>query len=180
MHEGRQKCLWPLAASFIDHGEIERTAIGEIDPQLVMAVLEHVIEGGAPPVFARRRPSLVEPYSKMSLSLVSVAFQRKSAAFEDRMQRIDEGPAPPRQIEPACPAALAEAAQQIVSRADRSGPGGTSQFIRRKRGDSSMTYYAAQCWVIKSDADVENRHCEPTGRRTAPPDDRLREAIQLL
>jgi hypothetical protein len=23
------------------------------------------------------------------------------------------------------------------------------------------------------------RHCEPTGRRKAPPDDRLREAIQL-
>jgi len=25
-----------------------------------------------------------------------------------------------------------------------------------------------------------NRHCEPTGRRKAPPDDRLREAIQSL
>jgi hypothetical protein len=24
------------------------------------------------------------------------------------------------------------------------------------------------------------RHCEPTGRREAPPDDRLREAIHLL
>jgi hypothetical protein len=26
----------------------------------------------------------------------------------------------------------------------------------------------------------ENRHCEPPGRREAPPDDRLREAIQSL
>src|SRR5258708_37897401 len=26
---------------------------------------------------------------------------------------------------------------------------------------------------------VSSRHCEPTGRRKAPPDDRLREAIQL-
>src|SRR6266567_3132697 len=25
-----------------------------------------------------------------------------------------------------------------------------------------------------------NRHCEPTGRRKAPPDDRLREAIHLV
>jgi hypothetical protein len=25
----------------------------------------------------------------------------------------------------------------------------------------------------------QSRHCEPTGRREAPPDDRLREAIQL-
>jgi hypothetical protein len=27
--------------------------------------------------------------------------------------------------------------------------------------------------------DAAKRHCEPTGRRKAPPDDRLREAIQL-
>jgi hypothetical protein len=27
---------------------------------------------------------------------------------------------------------------------------------------------------------IYTRHCEPTGRRKAPPDDRLREAIQLL
>jgi hypothetical protein len=38
-----------------------------------------------------------------------------------------------------------------------------------------MAKYAA----IPRYALIHQRHCEPTGRREAPPDDRLREAIQL-
>jgi len=57
---------------------------------------------------------LLEPYSKISLSLVSESFQRKPRPSKI-VQRVDEGEAA-RQVETACPAALAEAAEQIVFR----------------------------------------------------------------
>ncbi|MGL3106506.1 hypothetical protein [Bradyrhizobium sp. BR 1432] len=36
------------------------------------------------------------------------------------------------------------------------------------------------CAVICDAGNVVTRHCEPTGPREAPPDDRLREAIQTV
>jgi hypothetical protein len=36
-----------------------------------------------------------------------------------------------------------------------------------------------QCLMDFKEWESSLRHCEPTGRRKAPPDDRLREAIQL-
>ena len=63
--------------------------------------------------FCAASPSLVEPYSK-TVALVGLGVvPAKAAALEDRVQRIDEDEAA-RQVEPAGPAALAEAAQQIV------------------------------------------------------------------
>ena len=50
MHEGQEMPV-TLCGQIIDHREIERGAIGKIDPHLVMAVFEHVKEGGAAPVF---------------------------------------------------------------------------------------------------------------------------------
>ena len=74
MHE-RHEMTVAFCGELVDRREVERGAIGEIDPQFVMAVLEHVKEGRAPPVL-RRIALPVGPYSKLSLSLVSVSFQR--------------------------------------------------------------------------------------------------------
>ena len=92
--------------------EIERGAIGEIDQHLVMAVFEHVKEGRAAPVLrgvALAGRAVFEGVALVGLDVVPA----KPAALEDRMQRIDEDEAA-RQIEALGPAALAEAAQQVV------------------------------------------------------------------
>ena len=77
--------------------EIERRAIGKIDPHLVMAVFEHVIEGRAAPVLRRvalaGRP-IFEGVALVGLDVVPA----KPAALEDRMQGIDEDEAA-RQLE---------------------------------------------------------------------------------
>jgi len=49
MYEGDEMPV-TSGSEIVDHRKIERGAIGEIDPHLVMTVFEHVIEGGAPPV----------------------------------------------------------------------------------------------------------------------------------
>ena len=49
MHEGHEMPV-ALGGELVDRREIERGAIGQIDPHLVVAVFEHVKEGRAPPV----------------------------------------------------------------------------------------------------------------------------------
>src|SRR6266478_801157 len=111
MHEGQEM---PVAScrELIDQREIKRCAIGEIDLELVMTVFEHVIERGAAPVFRGRAlagRSVLEGVALVCFGVVPA----KSAPLENRVQRIDEDEAA-RQVETAGPAALAEAADQIV------------------------------------------------------------------
>ncbi len=111
MYEGDEMPV-TFGSEIVDHRKIERGAIGEIDPHFVMTVFEHVIKGGAPPVLrgiARAGRSILEAVALVCFGVVPA----KSAPLEDRMQRIDEDEAA-RQIETACPAALAKAANQIV------------------------------------------------------------------
>ena len=110
MHEGQEMPV-AVCGELIDQREIERCAIGEIDLEFVMAVFEHVIEGGAAPVLrgmALAGRSILEGVALVGFGVVPA----KSAALENRVQRIDEDEAA-RQVETACPAALAEAADQI-------------------------------------------------------------------
>src|SRR5260370_12206751 len=77
-----------------------------------MTVFEHVIECGAAPVFrggAFFGRSILEAVAFVCFSIVPA----KSTPLEDRVQRIGEDDAA-RQVETSRPAALAEAANQIV------------------------------------------------------------------
>ena len=134
VHEGHEMPV-ALGGKLVDQREVERGAIGEIDPHLVMAVFEHVKEGGAPPVLRR----IAFPGRAIFEAVALVGFgvvPAKSAALENRVQRIDEDQ-PARQIEAFGAAALAEAAHQIVlGRPVR--PWLTSQFISLRRGTRSM------------------------------------------
>jgi len=49
----RQEMPVTFCGQFIDHREVERGAIGEIDQDLVLAVFEHVIESRAAPGLRR-------------------------------------------------------------------------------------------------------------------------------
>jgi len=97
-----------------------------------MTVFEHVKEGERRQ-FPAASPSLVGPYSKLSLSLVSLSFQRNPRPRKS-MQCIDEDEAA-RQLETLRAAALAEAANQIVLGVPVK-PWLTSQFISCSRGVS--------------------------------------------
>ena len=111
MHEGQEMPV-TLRGEIVDHREIERGAIGKIDPHFVMAVFEHVKEDGAAPVLrgvALAGRSIFEAVALVGFGVVPA----KSAALENRVQRVDEDEAA-RHIETAGPAALAEAAHQIV------------------------------------------------------------------
>ena len=111
MHE-RHEMTVAFCGKLVDRREVERGAIGEIDPQFVVAVLKHVKEGRAPPVLRRIAlpgRSIFEAVALVGLGVVPA----KSAALENRVQRIDEDQ-PARQIEAFGAAALAEAAHQIV------------------------------------------------------------------
>ena len=103
-----------LLRQLVDHREVERGAIGKIDPHFVMAVFEHVKEGGAAPVL--RRIALGGRAVFEALAFVGFGVvPAKSAPLENRMQRIDEDQ-PARQLEAFGAAALAEAANEIVFR----------------------------------------------------------------
>ena len=109
--EGDQM-LMALGGDLVDHREIELVAFGEVDPDLVMAVLEQMVKHGAAPALggiARTGRAIFEGFAFVGLGVVPA----NAAALEDRVQRIDEEEAT-RQIEPLGAAALAEAAQQVV------------------------------------------------------------------
>jgi hypothetical protein len=55
----------------------------------------------------------------------------------------------------------------------------TTLFINRS-GSHAMDMPTADTRAVQDSFRPIVRHCEPTGRREAPPDDRLREAIQRL
>ncbi len=74
----------------------------------------HVIKGGAAPVLggvARAGRAIFKTVALVAFGIVPA----KAAPLEDRVQRVDEDETA-RQVQPAGPAALAEAAQQIVFR----------------------------------------------------------------
>ena len=113
VHEG-DKVLVAFRREVIDHREIERCGVGEIEPQLLVAMLQHVEEGAAPPVprrIAGIGRAILETVALVGFGVVPA----KAAALEDRVQRIDEDE-PARQVETARPAALAETADQVVLR----------------------------------------------------------------
>ena len=106
--------LVTLGGEVFDHRKVERGDVGKVDPDLVGAVLEHVVKGRTPPVLRRR--ALVARAVFEDVALIGLlCVPAKAAALEDRVQRIDEDEAA-RQVQPAGPAALAEPAQQIVFR----------------------------------------------------------------
>ena len=78
-----------------------------------MAVFELVVEGRPPPVRRGHRRSLVEPYSKLSLSLVSVSVQRKPRPSNTGCS-VSMKTSPRDSSTPRSAAALAEAADQVV------------------------------------------------------------------
>src|SRR5258708_35683663 len=98
-----------FGSEIVDHRKIERGAIGEIDPHFLLAVFEHVKEGGAPPVLrgvARAGRAILEAVALVCFGVVPA----EPAALENRMQRID-GEEAARQIDTPCPRALPEAAE---------------------------------------------------------------------
>src|SRR3977135_2258994 len=116
-----------LGGELIDQREIEGGAVGKIDPQFVMTVFEHVIEGGPTPVLrgiALAGRSILEDSALVCFGVVPA----KSAPLENRVQRIDEDEAA-RQIKTSCPAALAEAANQGVLR--HAGPALADQPVHQ-------------------------------------------------
>lgn len=95
----------------VDHGEIQRGAIGKVDLDIVVAVFEHVMEDRAAPVprgVALTGRSVLECIVLVGFGVVPA----KSAPLENRVQRIDEDQ-PARQFETACPAAFAKTADQV-------------------------------------------------------------------
>ena len=76
VHEG-DEMLVALGGEIVDHREIERVAIGEIDHAARHGRFRACGRRSSAASSAAASPSLVEPYSKLSLSLVSVSFQRK-------------------------------------------------------------------------------------------------------
>ena len=147
MHE-RHKMTVAFCGKLVDRREVERGAIGEIDPHFVVAVLQHVKEGRAPPVLRRIAlpgRSIFEAVALVGLGVVPA----KSAALENRVQRIDEDQAA-RQIEAFGAAALAEAAHEIVL-GKPVRPWLTSQFISLRRGARSMSgpqLHTVACRII--------------------------------
>src|SRR6516162_10399895 len=92
--------------------------------------------------FCAASPALVEPYSKLSLSLVSVSFQRNprpskigcSVSMKTMARDSSRPSARQRSQKP-----------RMRSFSDKPvRPWLTSQFIRRKRGSRSIRHYAAQ------------------------------------
>src|ERR1700716_1521039 len=114
-----------------------------------MAVLEHVVEGGAPPVL--RGVALAGRAILKTVALVGLGgIPAKAAALEDRVQRIDEDQ-PARQIEPACPAALAEAAQQVIL-------GQTGQALADQpvhQAQAGREFHAVLCRAMMSDGSLQ-------------------------
>ena len=135
MHEG-DEMLVALGGELVDHREIERVALGEIDPDLVLAVFEHVIEDRAAPVLggiALAGRAVFEGVAFVGLSVVPA----KAAALEDRVQRIDEDDGRATTSRPS--ARQRSQKPRIRSFSGRPvRPWLTSQFIRRRRGVSSM------------------------------------------
>ena len=111
MHES-DKMLVALRREIVDHREVERGAIGEIDRQFVIAVFKHVVEDRAAPVLrgvALVGRSIFERVALVGFGVVPA----KSVSLEYRVQRIDQNE-PARQLQPFGTATLAEAADQIV------------------------------------------------------------------
>jgi hypothetical protein len=103
-----------LGCKVIDHREVERGAIGKIDPHFVMTAFEHVKEGGAAPISCSIAVSGRPVFEALALVGFTVV-PAKSAPLENRVQRIDEDQ-PARQLEALRAAALAEAANEIILR----------------------------------------------------------------
>src|ERR1700674_607552 len=60
-------------------------------------------------------------------------------------------------------------------------PGKSSKPIRRRISSPIRSTRGPSCFSVRFCGErLSFRHCEPPGRRKAPPDDRLREAIQKL
>ena len=104
--------LVALLGEFAHEFEPVGPAIGEFDRQFLVAVFEHVIEDRAAPGlggFALVGRAIFEHVAFVGLGVVPA----KAAAFENRMQRVDEDH-PARHRDAFGAAALAEAADQIV------------------------------------------------------------------
>ena len=87
-------------------------AIGQIDRQFLVAVFEHVVEDRTPPRlrgFALVGRAIFENVAFVGLGIVPA----KAAAFENRVQRVDEDHSA-RYVKPLGAAALAETADQVV------------------------------------------------------------------
>ena len=107
----RDQMPMPALEEIADQRELERSLVGEIDPHLVIAIFEHVMEGRTAPVpggFALCRRAIFEGVAFIARLVVPA----EAAPFIDRVQRIDEGHRA-RQMQAAVAAALAEAANQL-------------------------------------------------------------------
>ena len=117
------------------------SAIGEVDRHFLDAAFEHVVEDRILPGlrgFALVGRPIFERVAFVGLGVVPA----NAAALEIRVQRIDEDH-PARQADPS--AQQRSQKPRIKSFSGRPvRPWLTSQFIRRRRGVSSICYYAAQ------------------------------------
>src|ERR1700730_4962685 len=106
--------------------------------------------------FCAEAPSLVDPYSKASLSLVSVSFQRNprpskigcSVSMKTR----------PRDSSRPCARQRSQKPRTRSCSARPVRPWLTSQFVSRNRSVKSIGYYAAQSCVTKGSQD-RPRNC---------------------
>ena len=104
--------LVTFLGEFAHEFEIGGHAVGELDRQFLVAVFEHVIEDRAPPGLrglALVGRAIFEDVAFVGLGVVPA----KAAAFENRVQRIDEDH-PARHGEAFGAAALAETADQVI------------------------------------------------------------------
>lgn len=81
--------LVAVGREIFDHAEILRSTCGEIERQLLLAVFEHVVEHAAPPVL--RAVALIgRPVFERVALVGRGVVPAEAAAFEDRVQRVDE------------------------------------------------------------------------------------------
>src|ERR1700753_2857504 len=120
----------PAGGEFIDHREVERGAIGEIDQDLVLAVFEHVIESRAAPGLRRVALAGRPIFEHVALVGIDIAPAKPMPFANQRSQN------PRTRSFSAAPAR----------------PWLTTQFIRFRRDVASIRYYAQQLRVMKRPA----------------------------
>src|SRR6185436_3165633 len=113
VHEAEEMPV-TLLRKFAQPREIERGGIGQIEPDLIMAVLEHVEEDRAPPMLGSLAVVIT---GRAIFECVPFIGRRmiplEAPALEDGMQRVDDDEGT-RQVDTGGAAARTEAAQQVV------------------------------------------------------------------
>ncbi len=119
--------------------------------------------------FSAGAPSLVDPYSKISLSSISVSFQRNPRPSKIGCSVSMKTSPRDRSRPPALQRSQKPRTRSFSGKPVR--PWLTSQFINRSRGVKSISYYAAQSRGMKDQQItrwVQTAPCDFAGMTLAP------------